>query len=686
MAGGGRSPGVPVEIAPMIEALAPSRVETDEREGGEAASAELAAGEVRALSMEISEWVEKRFALGGSGPDDRGGRVRVRPAGSLRLEVEAEVDSAIWVERRVGPREGVFRRWKRIEPGGVLVDDGAEIAEEGVSVEYRLDGGGVPSVPIVPARVSPELCGVELVSDRAVRVAIWAPDRTVDRHLLFRRRIGIAGGSAGAKRGQGGVVSRADLGRVEIPERRGGGSEWEWIADLAPGAEGWVDDGLALGEKVIYRLESFRGERWVGAAISPAPFEVAGEPPGELRAAPGVGCRIVLRWSDRLDFETGHVVYRDQGAGDERIAELGPNATTFVDSTLGGRGPWRYSVAARVETGETARSGTATLRAEVRAPAGLRGRLESMRRLVLEWEARGKTVTGFLVERRREGEPGFAVVDTVSPGRAVFVDSAVVAGSEVAYRVSTLGLTHRSAPSPAWMTRMPGGLGEGVLLAGLEGGRARVGGGPVTRAEYRLFCAASGRRAPESWTEGVGARGGGAREDARLPATGVSWGEATAYLNWVSGLLGLRPAYDSRGELEEGANGLRLPGAEMWEEARGGFPVRAGMGDGGARGGRGGGAVPSDDELFGARSPMPKVPVGDARMGAKRGGVFGLGREWLHDSFVPEEGRRAERRFRLVLDRLAGGRAGGGEAMLLLPFDERARYPDLGFRGARMEE
>ena len=687
LAGEGRSPGAPVEIGPTIEAVDRASRDTAERASREVASVDSAAREIRVSFVQISKWVEDHFAQESSSLEERIGPVGVRRAGSLRLEVEIGVDSTTWVERRVGPIEGVFRRWKRIEPGSVLVDDGPEIAEQGIAVEYRLAGGGRPSAPIAPARVPPELCGVEPVSDRAVRVKIRATDRTVDGLLLFRKRIG--GERAEARTGSRLVASRADLEQVGIPEGREARSEWVWIADLAPDEESWVDDGLALGEEVIYRLDSFRAGRKIGAAISEAPFGVAVEPPEGLAVAPGVGRRIVLRWSDRLDFETGYVIYRDQGMGDERIAELGPNSTTFVDSTLGGRGPWRYSVATRVETGETRRSRAAALRAEVRAPAELRGRLESMGRLMLEWEARGKTVTGFVVERRREGEPVFAVVDTVAPARPVFADSAVVAGGEVAYQVRTLGLTHRSAPSRVWMTRVPGGLERGRLVSRAGGGAARVGERPVTRSEYRLFCAATGRSAPESW---AASGGGGTREgaggDEDLPATGVSWGEATAYLNWVSGLLGLRPAYDSRGELDEGADGLRLPGAGLWAGVHGGGPpVPVGVMDDEAREGLAGGGLRGDEDLFGARSPMPRVGPGGGRESTDSGASFGLGREWLTDRFLPAEGPRAEgRRFRLVLERSGGGREGDGGAALLLPFDERARYPDIGFRVARAEK
>ncbi len=168
----------------------------------------------------------------------------------------------------------------------------------------------------------------------------------------------------------------------------------------------------------------------------------------------------------------------------------------------------------------------------------------------------------------------------------------------------------------------------------------------------------------------------------------MSWGEATAYLNWVSGLLGLRPAYDSRGELDEGADGLRLPGAGLWAGVHGGGPpVPVGVMDDEAREGLAGGGLRGDEDLFGARSPMPRVGPGGGRESTDSGASFGLGREWLTDRFLPAEGPRAEgRRFRLVLERSGGGREGDGGAALLLPFDERARYPDIGFRVARAEK
>ncbi len=598
----------------------------------------------------------------------------VRARGSARLEVEADLAEPAWVERRLVGRDAVFRRIGRLEPGTLFADSDPRLAAPGTAAEYRLAFGeegertGAPSEALVATRIAPRICGVERISDQAARVRCESADPTAEELLLFRRRLPPAGTRAGMR--NQGVQPAA--GRRSIPESHPAEpTPWEWIAELDPRDPRWIDDELGLGERVVYRVLSGRAGRFLEAGLSPAPHEVGVDAPPDLAVRSGAGRRALLRWSDPVDFERGFVVYRDQGAGARRLAELAPNTTAFVDSTLSGPGPWRYQVALALATGESQPSSAVALRAEVRAPVELRGRLESGARLHLDWRARGRTVTGFVVERRRAGEESFAALDTLGPASTAYVDTLVVPGAEVGYRVRSLGLTHVSAPSRIWRSRIPSmpGVDPGAWLDLGEG--CWIARRAVTRAEYRLFCAAAGAPEPARWAEPGGAEGRPA--DGRLPATDLSWTEAAAYLRWVSGLFGSLPA----------ARRLRMPNAAEWA-ALIGRPVSSppASGASGARWSRA--RVIQDETLFGVRSPLPRRAAEDEGAEGEGAGAQPTGasvtpaREWLDDRYAP--GGRALR-WRLVADRRGAGAAEPPDAEVpLLPFDEGARYRDLGFR------
>ena len=89
---------------------------------------------------------------------------------------------------------------------------------------------------------------------------------------------------------------------------------------------------------------------------------------------------------------------------------------------------------------------------------------------------------------------------------------------------------------------------------------------PVTNGQYRAFVAATGREAPEGWTNRAPPRG---EED--HPVVNVSWYDARDYCQWLSEVTGRGYALPSEAEWEKGARGTDgriYPWGNQWDATR----------------------------------------------------------------------------------------------------------------------
>ncbi len=114
---------------------------------------------------------------------------------------------------------------------------------------------------------------------------------------------------------------------------------------------------------------------------------------------------------------------------------------------------------------------------------------------------------------------------------------------------------------PEWVEIPTGefwmGEGQEIYLVHLNAFYiARV---PITNAQYRLFVEATGREPPESWEGGRPPKG-----KANHPVVYVSWYDALAYCEWLSGVTGKSITLPSEAEWEKAARGSKDRRAFPW--------------------------------------------------------------------------------------------------------------------------
>ena len=91
-----------------------------------------------------------------------------------------------------------------------------------------------------------------------------------------------------------------------------------------------------------------------------------------------------------------------------------------------------------------------------------------------------------------------------------------------------------------------------------------IGETEVTNAEYREFLQATNRQAPQGWENGEFPAG-----TATLPVVNVSWADANAYCEWLSGKIKATVRLPSEAEWELAAGGpqkLPYPWGDKWND------------------------------------------------------------------------------------------------------------------------
>lgn len=175
--------------------------------------------------------------------------------------------------------------------------------------------------------------------------------------------------------------------------------------------------------------------------------------PSGLTATPVSSTAIELAWTDNAEDETGFELERAlEGDVFTRVALLGIDALTYVDTGLPGGTTFRYRVRAVGAEGASDYApevSAATLPTPVGAPAaptGLAGSELSLTGVTLTWNDNADDESSYLVERK-SGDGEFLAVATLAPGATLHVLENLAPATRHEFRVRAVNEVGISDPS-----------------------------------------------------------------------------------------------------------------------------------------------------------------------------------------------------------------------------------------------
>lgn len=198
---------------------------------------------------------------------------------------------------------------------------------------------------------------------------------------------------------------------------RDAGEGYEFLASVDPNATLYMDNQLEYDVQYRYQISIV----YAGVTSGLPDYALANSPllfaPSNLRAV-STPLTIELRWDDNSTFENGFQLERDAGLGWIRIANLGANVSSFVDTSLSYDIYYSYRVRAITATRNSNYASYFSIYSPlVFAPTNLAVR-STETSIILTWLDRSIFENGFVIERG-EGSVtgnGYVIIDSVGAG------------------------------------------------------------------------------------------------------------------------------------------------------------------------------------------------------------------------------------------------------------------------------
>jgi titin len=239
--------------------------------------------------------------------------------------------------------------------------------------------------------------------------------------------------AAGDKTQTGFIVNRADVVGGVV-------GAYVPIATLGAAALTFKDTGVVASTTYSYQIVAVNKggmsapSNTVQVTSPPAPPTAVSNLTGTLTYATTAS----LSWTDTAGDQTGFVVMRKYGASaSQKVAVLGPTATTFIDRGLVLGTTYTYQIVATNAGGQSTPSNAVVLNTPPLAPPAVgtvAATVTSTTTAVITWTYSATTQTGFLVLRAPVSGL-FATVGTVGASVRSFTDTGLTSGTTYRYEV-----------------------------------------------------------------------------------------------------------------------------------------------------------------------------------------------------------------------------------------------------------
>jgi len=230
------------------------------------------------------------------------------------------------------------------------------------------------------------------------------------------------------------------------------GTTFNKIADLAANTRSYQQTGLTPARKYVYRIRAINagGQSAYSNLADATTFDVPPPAPARLTAQAVSFSQINLTWADMSTNETGFQIEQStDGVTFTKIADLGPNATSYQHTGLSSSTRYYYRVLAVNAIGPSGYSNVAdatTLAPPVPdAPKNLQIEPLDFDRIRLTWNPLTGNPTGVVIERSTSPTTGFVEIGRQSAGPREFFDREILDYNIYYYRIKA---TNDAGSSP----------------------------------------------------------------------------------------------------------------------------------------------------------------------------------------------------------------------------------------------
>lgn len=224
--------------------------------------------------------------------------------------------------------------------------------------------------------------------------------------------------------------------------------DFSQIAQVASDVVTYQDESLVPDTAYYYRVRAYSvvgGVFYFSTFTESSVASTEASPlvaPSSLVAVASSSSAIELSWSDNAVDELGYYLERSlNGTSFSRIADLGADSVSYVDSGLDSGTIYYYRVMAYKEDGGeevlSSYSNTAnasTISVTVATPSLLAASAASYSEIDLSWQDNATNETGFSIERSINGV-NFSIIASVGPDATSYQDQGLVSNTNYYYRI-----------------------------------------------------------------------------------------------------------------------------------------------------------------------------------------------------------------------------------------------------------